>query len=379
DETRRALCAVAVALGIASIRAPLLALRVARAHALLAARVEVEEEDIGVAARLALAPKATQFPAPPPSEDDAPPPEAAPESEGESGPEEQVGRLEDRILEAVRASLPEGLLSQLVAAAARGAATSSGPAGALKQSQNRGRRIGTRRGEPKGGARLNVLETLRAAAPWQRVRGSDGTRLEVRAEDFRVHRYQERTETVTIFAVDASGSSALQRLAEAKGAVEQVLADCYVRRDEVAMITFRDAGASLVLPPTKSLLRAKRTLAGVPGGGATPLAAGIELALQMAEDALRRGKSPVLVFMTDGGANVARDGSRGRAEGDADAKRVARAVRAAGLPTLFVDIGPRPRSRAREVADAMAARYLHLPRGDAETISDTVQSVTAGA
>ncbi|MEM6530993.1 MAG: magnesium chelatase subunit D [Myxococcota bacterium] len=381
DETaHRTLCTVALALGISSIRAPLLALRVARAHALLAGRDAVEEEDITVAARLALAPKATQFPEPPPeeAEEHTEPESPSDPSEG-SGEEQEVGRLEDRVLEAVRASLPEGLLGQLVAAAARGTAKTAGPAGALKQSRTRGRRIGTRRGDPKGGNRLNVLETLRAAAPWQRIRSAGEDRIEVRGEDFRVHRYQERTETVTIFAVDASGSSALQRLAEAKGAVEQVLADCYVRRDEVAMLIFRDENATLVLPPTKSLLRAKRTLAGVPGGGATPLAAGIELAILLAQDALRRGKSPVLVFMTDGGANVARDGSRSRSEGEADAKSAAATVRALGLPTLFVDTSPRPRPRAREIADAMAARYLHLPRGDAEQISENVQTVTAQA
>jgi magnesium chelatase subunit D len=93
-----------------------------------------------------------------------------------------------------------------------------------------------------------------------------------------VSRFKQRRETTTIFVVDASGSAALHRLAEAKGAVELLLADCYVRRDRVAMLAFRGKGAELMLPPTRSLVRAKRSLAGLPGGGGTPLAAGMDAA-----------------------------------------------------------------------------------------------------
>ena len=100
----------------------------------------------------------------------------------------------------------------------------------------------------------------------------------MRRDDFRMTRFQQRTRTTTIFVVDASGSSALNRLAEAKGAVELLLADCYVRRDQVALLAFRGKEAELLLPPTRSLVRAKRSLAGLPGGGGTPLAAGIDAA-----------------------------------------------------------------------------------------------------
>ncbi len=115
-----------------------------------------------------------------------------------------------------------------------------------KQAQRRGRPIGTRRGELSAGARLNVIETLRAAAPWQKLRRQEmpgaAARVLVRSSDFRITRFQQRTESTAIFVVDASGSAALNRLAEAKGAVELLLADCYVRRDQVALLAFRGPG-----------------------------------------------------------------------------------------------------------------------------------------
>mgnify|MGYP000294797774 CR=1 FL=1 len=61
---------------------------------------------------------------------------------------------------------------------------------------------------PLEGDRLNLADTLRTAAPWQRLRGRDGDRVLVRPEDFRVARYRHRTESVTVFVVDASGSAA---------------------------------------------------------------------------------------------------------------------------------------------------------------------------
>jgi magnesium chelatase subunit D len=97
-------------------------------------------------------------------------------------------------------------------------------------------------------------------------------RIDVRKDDFRIFRLKRRTQTTIIFLVDASGSAAMHRLSEVKGAVELLLADCYVRRDRVALIAFRRKSAELLLPPTRSLVRAKRSLAALAAGGGTPLA-----------------------------------------------------------------------------------------------------------
>jgi hypothetical protein len=93
--------------------------------------------------------------------------------------------------------------------------------------------------------------------------------LELRPDDIRLKQAQERSDRVLIFTVDASGSAALARLAEAKGAVELLLAQAYARRDHVALIAFRGDRAEVLLPPTRSLARARRRLADLPGGGGT--------------------------------------------------------------------------------------------------------------
>jgi magnesium chelatase subunit D len=200
--------------------------------------------------------------------------------------------------------------------------------------------------------------------------------VEVRRDDFRVTRHVKRTETTVIFAVDASGSAALERLAEAKGAVEHVLADCYVRRDQVALIAFRGTSASLLLPPTRSLTRVRRTLTALAGGGTTPLASGIDAARVLAEDCRRRHRTPLVVLMTDGRANVTSRGDHDVTTARQDAVASARALRRAAIPTLFLDTSPRKRPRAQALATEMAARYLLLPHLDAAGISRQVRSLS---
>ena len=379
-----ALCAAAFALGVESLRAPLLAQRVAQVAAAVDGRLEVSEEDVSLAARLVLGPRATRMPAEPDDAPEEPAPEPPPPSESEAEPEppaeHAAGPLEDVVLEAAKAALPAGLLSQLaLAGRARHTAQTVGTAGRWVMAKQRGRPAGTRRGHPRGGGRLNVVETLRAAAPWQRVRARHGRRrVEVRQDDFRVTRYKRRTETLTIFVVDASGSAALQRLAEAKGAVEQVLADCYVRRDHVALIAFRGHDAQMLLPPTRSLVRAKRCLAAMAGGGTTPIATGLDAARTLADDARRRGQTPVLVVMTDGRANVARDGQPDRARAASDAVASARLIQAQGMASLFVDTAPRPRPEAKTLSDSMGAQYMHLPYAEKKAISVWVEQVGPG-
>jgi magnesium chelatase subunit D len=166
----------------------------------------------------------------------------------------------------------------------------------------------------------------------------------------------------------------LHRLGEAKGAVELLLAECYVRRDRVALLAFRGRGAELILPPTRSLARAKRSLAGLPGGGGTPLASAIDAAVELAEATRRQGDTPLLVFLTDGRANLTSDGRPDRAMAESQALAAARRVRADGLRAVLVDTAPRPQPLAARVATEMGARYLPLPHAHSTQLTTAIGS-----
>ena len=413
DEAVQALCAAALALGIDSLRASLFAVRVARAAAALAGSNTVEEEHTGVAARLVLAPRATRLPpaAPPeneaqdtpaenqeppepvpepPSEPDSPDAENKDESHADGDQEETQNEdpglpenLAELVLEAAQAAIPSGLLASLkIGQLQRAKTPTSGSAGALQKNALRGRPVGARKGEPRSGQRINVLETLRAAAPWQKLRRrqqalSDGQkqRIVVRKEDFHVTRFRQSGQTTTVFVVDASGSSALHRLAEAKGAVELLLADCYVRRDSVAVLAFRGQTAELILPPTRSLARAKRSLAGLPGGGGTPLSHAIDASMLLADQLRKKGETPIVVLLTDGKGNIARDGRPGRAQAAADALASATEMRLRGFSTLLVDTSPQAQEAAKNLAKAMGAQYLALPYAGANSLNQAVRAV----
>jgi magnesium chelatase subunit D len=378
-EISEALCTSAIALGIGSLRAGLFALKAARALAALRGRSLVTAEDAAVAARLVLAPRAVRFPAADqpeeaaePQEPDAPAPDQDAQNDNSS-----PGEMTELILEAVRPVLPKGLLEALDMAVLAQSAKSGGGALSAKAGTRRGRPAGTRKGDPRNGARLNLIETLRTAAPWQRLRlklAPGRTGIQVRREDFRINRYKQRNETTAVFVVDASGSAALQRMAEAKGAVELILADCYVRRDRIALISFRGRKAEVLLPPTRSLQRARRSLADLPGGGGTPLGAAIDQAALIADQVRRGGGKPLLVFLTDGRGNIARDGTADRAAALRDAAEAARALRVQGFRAMVIDISATPSDAARQLAGNMAATYLPLPHADASRISRSVST-----
>ena len=356
----------------------LFAIAAAQAHAALNGRDAVAAEDLAAAARLVLAPRATQLP-PQDKSDDAPPPPEPPGSEDETAEREEQSDipLDDIVLEAASAAIPPDLLAQMAEGLAQRGAGGSG-AGRKRKSQVRGRPLAARPGTPDRGARLALVDTLRAAVPWQplrrRERPDDGTNsgMIVRKDDLRVRRFEERAGTVTIFCVDASGSAALARLAEAKGAVELMLAQAYVTRSEVALIAFRGEQAELLLPPTRSLTRARRALAQLPGGGGTPLAAGLGLARELGELTLARGRTPFLVFLTDGRANIAADGTPGRAKAAEDVQAAAGAIARGGFDAMVIDISPRPSPEAGQLAKAMRARFLALPAADAGALHAAV-------
>lgn len=377
-ELARTLAATAVALGVPSVRGELFALHATRAAAAAEGCDEAREEHAAIAARLVLASRARQLPAA--AEPEAPPPEPPPPGQHESEPQSGSGASlpDDVVLAATLSALPRGLLEQLQRGM-RASSKTAGRSGKLTAGGRKGRRVGTRRVESLYGARLDLLATLKTAAPWQRLRGIEpgSGRLRIMKDDLRATRFENRAGTTTIFVVDASGSQAAQRLGEVKAAIELLLSECYVRRDQVALIAFRGEGADVVLPPTRALARARRLLAALPAGGPTPLAAGIDAAREMARRVRAQGRVPAVVLMTDGRSNVARGGEQGRAAAAADAEAAAREFRLDLPDTLFVDTARRRRQDTRELAGLMGARYVALPYPEAGAIRDMVQGGVA--
>jgi magnesium chelatase subunit D len=333
----------------------------------------VRAEDVTTAAELVFAHRATRVPEPSePARPDPPP-------EGQTQPQEGVTPQEERMVDAVRAFLPPDLLDHLAAARASQALRGATGAGEAKAGNRRGRPLPARPGRPSADKRLDLVATLRAAVPWQALRrvGVPERLIHLRPSDLRVKRSEERSDRVLVFAVDASGSSAMARFGEAKGAVELLLGRAYARRDHVALVVFRGASAELVLPPTRSLVQVKRRLAGVPGGGGTPLAGALQLAEATALRARGRGLSPVVALLTDGRANVALDGTPGRARAEAEAAQAARSLRGLGLPGVVIDTAARPQDGLRVLAASMGATYLALPRADAQRLSMALEAALA--
>jgi magnesium chelatase subunit D len=381
DEIMDALIDSALRLGIRSLRAPAFCLAAARGIAALAGRDEVTDADASLAAELVYASRAnvlidrSEPPAPPPPE----PPEPGDEnSDDASRPQPEPDELTELLVEAVRVRV-----SLDMAARARTTRQRSrqevppGKSGDMVDSRRRGSRIGARAGDPRRDGRLDLLSTLRTAAPWQRIREAPagGAVISVRASDFRVKRFRHRSEAVVIFVVDASGSSAMNRLADAKGAIELLLSGCYSRRESVALIAFRKEGADLLLPPTRSLTRVKRSLSRLPGGGGTPLAAGIAAAAQLVRIERRKRKAPHVVFLSDGQGNIALDGSPGRERAAEDARDMARRLKSLQEPVLFFDISKRPSAQAELISTEMGAIYRPLPVADAARVSRDVRSL----
>lgn len=381
----RALCEVAVALGIDSMRAPLLALRLACVHAAIHERETLEEEDLRIAAQMVLSPRATRMPlhqeaesAPPP---EPPPPSDPSQTEQDTSqekpppPTSEPESLEDTILAAALASLPPMLLDQLLLGASKTKPqSSSGNSGQAQMSRQRGRPLSPRLGRPTAGARLHLLATLRAAAPKQKLRTKHaGQKIAIRTEDFYIQRFAHKAASCIIVAMDASGSAALARLAEAKGAVEILLQQSYARRDSVCVIAFRGAQAQTLLPATRSLVRAKKALAGLPGGGGTPIALAIKHATEQAQALQRQGITPLLVMLSDGKANVTIEGVGGRIQAQADALLWAKHWANLGFASLWIDTALQPTGQAQELATAMQGRYLPMPYVASQRLADAMQ------
>jgi magnesium chelatase subunit D len=226
----------------------------------------------------------------------------------------------------------------------------------------RGRTVGTLPTSATTGP-IHLPATVAAAAPFQIGRGRQSGRILLAASDLRRAERRGKEGNLVLFVVDASGSMAARaRMTEVKGAVLGLLLDAYQRRDKVGLITFRDKGAELVLPPTNSVENAARRLDAIQTGGRTPLAAGLAKAVQVItterlRDPLRR---PLVLLITDGRADAV------------SAARAGTGLRAHDVVVLDCERGPVKLRLAERLAVDLGAEYLRLDDVTTEPLAAVV-------
>lgn len=404
-EALDAVMTAAQSLGIDSLRVGLFVARASRVLAALRGSDMLEQADIQTATRLIFAHRITRLPEskepppeedsteesaqeepPPPSQEQNQPPPEDPSSDLEDKNQEDPSSapaplrqedLEEMIIEASKAHLSQNLLDSFEQQQKiiKTNGNSQGKVGQLQKGLSSGQALPSRKGRPSYKHKIDILKTIQAASPWQKIRRLEAPndftsphRIIVKADDIYLKQFVQRTTTVTVFVVDASGSSAMERLSEAKGAVELLLAQCYIRRDQVALMTFRGKQVELILPPTRSLVRAKRLLAGMPGGGGTPLASAIRDSAAFGKKLKSKGQTPLIILLTDGRANVSIDGIGGRENAYNDALSSAKQARLEQLQILFIDTSLKPQETNQQIANDLGAQYLPLPQGKSASV-----------
>lgn len=367
DDLVVTVASMCAAVGAEGLRADIVICRAAAALAGLEGKSQTSLEEVRRVAPFALSHRRRRGPFEEPGID----PKEIEEALGNADEQDQPGAGDARDKESPPAEADEP--TAVVTLRTRSSTEASSPGGRRSPVVGRrGRLTGVR--EPDGAVgRLALGATVRAAAARSALQGGGPL---VTAEDLKEAVHEERVGNLLVIAVDASGSMGVERRMEAvKGTVMSLLLDAYQRRDRVCLVTFHDEGAQVALRPTGSVEVARSRLTQLATGGRTPLAAGIEVALEVAT----RGAGdlrPLMVLVSDGRANYAPDGL----DPLAAAYEAAAGVRNRKVPAVVVDVeeGPTRLGLAGELAERMGAICLTLPQLSAGSLAGALREVVVG-
>jgi len=222
----------------------------------------------------------------------------------------------------------------------------------------------------QGTKRIALAATLLAAARsfYQRDQSQSQATVAVTAEHLRFKRFSRKSGTLFILVVDTSGSMALNRIRQAKGALAELLRQFYINRDRVALISFREQRAELLLAPCQSPATCKRLLDALPVGGATPLSAALLRALEVARRAAQQGVRQIaLLIFTDARANVplsneTAHGQHARAQIHNELQQLGAALQQTGIASIIIDTQNRftAGNEGQALAKALGGQYLNL-------------------
>ncbi|HIU63581.1 MAG TPA: VWA domain-containing protein [Candidatus Avacidaminococcus intestinavium] len=218
--------------------------------------------------------------------------------------------------------------------------------------------------------------TIRAAAPYQKIRSHEWCSINITKDDLRNKVREKRIGNTFIFLVDASGSmGARERMRAVKGAIFQMLQEAYQKRDRVGMIAFRRQQAEVLLPVTRSIDLAQKCLQQMPTGGKTPLSAGLQEALALLSTLNKKDKDTeaILIVVTDGRANAVTENDTDPVETALKMADKFNNIRVTSLvidtESSYIKLGV-----ARKIAQRMGANYYTLSKLSKEQILRIVRN-----
>ncbi len=380
DDLLRLIASTCIDLGVKTHRAEIVVTRTAKTIAALDGRTEVNQEDVKKAMELALAHRMRSRPFEPPTlnkerleksmsqkqhehqhQDQKP----EQQKKNEQQPQEPS---EQKDTDKKQAAQPQEQVFEIGTPIDTRAITMPRKRDRIARRKTSGRRMNTlalrnrgrylRQRMPQEGKDIAIDATIRAAAPYQKVRSGPNA-IQVKGEDIREKERVGKTSAVVLFVVDASGSmGANQRMESAKGAVLSLLMDSYQKRDKIGMIAFKGKEAEIILPPCTSVDLALGRLRELPTGGKTPLSAGLSRGLQLLQGELRKDEESklMMVLISDGRAN---EGMGGKIKDELMA--ISERIKHLGIHTIVID---------SEVVDSS---FLDMRLGYCHQIADQCQ------